>query len=119
MSLFRTFRGLAAALLLAACAPSFGPPLTSVVTPSVGDDVIIARDGTRLIANGGRVLNVCGHGENIAQARGAAYGAIAMIDWPALPSTILRWLSRSTKIVCSMRSAPSRSSFHTSVSTVS
>jgi phosphoribosylamine--glycine ligase len=41
-----------------------------------------ARDGTRLIANGGRVLNVCGHGENIAQARGAAYGAIAMIDWP-------------------------------------
>ena len=48
MSLFRTFRGLAAALLLAACAPSFGPPVTSVVTPSVGDDAIIARDGTRL-----------------------------------------------------------------------
>ena len=48
MSLFRTFRGLAAALLLAACAPSFGPAVTGSVPPSVGDDVITARDGTRL-----------------------------------------------------------------------
>ena len=48
MSLFRTFRGLAAALLLAACAPSFGPALTGSVPPSVGDDVLTARDGTRL-----------------------------------------------------------------------
>ena len=48
MSLFRTFRGLAAALLLAACAPSFGPDVTGSVPPSVGDDVVIARDGTRL-----------------------------------------------------------------------
>ena len=48
MSLFRTFRGLAAALLLAACAPSFGPALTGSVPPSIGDDVITARDGTRL-----------------------------------------------------------------------
>lgn len=48
MSLFRTFRGLAAALLLAACAPSFGPAVTGSVTPIVGDDVITARDGTRL-----------------------------------------------------------------------
>jgi alpha-beta hydrolase superfamily lysophospholipase len=48
VSLFRTFRGLAAALLLAACAPSFGPAVTGSVTPSVGDDVVIARDGTRL-----------------------------------------------------------------------
>ena len=48
MSLFRTFRGLAAALLLAACAPSFGPGVTGSVPPSVGDDVVIARDGTQL-----------------------------------------------------------------------
>jgi phosphoribosylamine--glycine ligase len=41
-----------------------------------------ARDGARLIANGGRVLNVCGRGENIAQARDAAYAAISRIDWP-------------------------------------
>jgi acylglycerol lipase len=48
VSLFRNFRGLAAALLLAACAPSFGPAVTGSATPTVGDDVIIARDGTRL-----------------------------------------------------------------------
>jgi len=48
VSLFRTFRGLAAALLLAACAPSFGPGVTGGATPIVGDDVITARDGTRL-----------------------------------------------------------------------
>ena len=48
MSLFRTFRGLAAALLLAACAPSFGPGVTGSASPTVGDDVITARDGTRL-----------------------------------------------------------------------
>ena len=48
MSLFRTFCGLAAALLLAACAPSFGPAMTGSATPMVGDDVITARDGTRL-----------------------------------------------------------------------
>ena len=48
MSLFRTFRGLAAALLLAACAPSFGPAVTGSVTPSVSEDVVTARDGTRL-----------------------------------------------------------------------
>jgi phosphoribosylamine--glycine ligase len=41
-----------------------------------------ARDGVRLIADGGRVLNICGRGENIAQARDAAYTAIAGIDWP-------------------------------------
>ena len=48
MSLFRTFRGLAAALLLAACAPSFGPAVIGSATPAVGDDTITARDGTRL-----------------------------------------------------------------------
>ncbi len=47
-----------------------------------------------------------------------ASAPIALIDWPPLPSTILRWLSRSTKIVCSMRTEPSRSSFQLSVSTV-
>ena len=32
---------------------------------------------------------------------------MALMVWPPLPSTILRWLSRSTKIVCSMRTEPS------------
>jgi acylglycerol lipase len=37
-----------ALLLLAACAPSFGPPVSTGVTPQVADDVLIARDGARL-----------------------------------------------------------------------
>ena len=40
--------GLAALLLLASCAPSFGPAPETSVTPAVADDAIIARDGTRL-----------------------------------------------------------------------
>jgi phosphoribosylamine--glycine ligase len=40
------------------------------------------RDGSRLIADGGRVLNVTGRGKTIAEARDAAYAAIAKIDWP-------------------------------------
>jgi acylglycerol lipase len=48
MPVFRTFRGLAAALLLAACAPSFGPPVSGSVPPAVSGDSITARDGTQL-----------------------------------------------------------------------
>ena len=40
------------------------------------------RDGQRLIADGGRVLDVTGRGRNVAEARAAAYAAIAKIDWP-------------------------------------
>ncbi len=40
------------------------------------------RDGARLIADGGRVLNVTGRGKTIAAARDAAYAAVAKIDWP-------------------------------------
>lgn len=40
------------------------------------------RDGARLLADGGRVLNVTGRGRNVAEAREAAYAAIAKIDWP-------------------------------------
>jgi phosphoribosylamine--glycine ligase len=38
-------------------------------------------DGT-LVAAGGRVLNVCAYGSDIAEARARAYEAIARIDWP-------------------------------------
>ena len=38
-------------------------------------------DGT-LIAAGGRVLNICAAGEDIAEARERAYRAVRMIDWP-------------------------------------
>jgi len=40
------------------------------------------RDGTRLLADGGRVLNVTGRGRTVAEARDAAYTAAAKIDWP-------------------------------------
>lgn len=40
------------------------------------------RDGTRLLADGGRVLNVTGRGRTVAEARDAAYAAIEKIDWP-------------------------------------
>jgi phosphoribosylamine--glycine ligase len=40
------------------------------------------RDDGTLVAAGGRVLNVCAYGADIAEARERAYEAIAMIDWP-------------------------------------
>lgn len=40
------------------------------------------REDQRLLADGGRVLNVTGRGKTIAEARDAAYAAIAKIDWP-------------------------------------
>jgi len=41
-----------------------------------------ARDGDRLIAVGGRVLNVTASGATIAEAQAKAYDAIDKIDWP-------------------------------------
>jgi len=40
------------------------------------------KDGKRLLADGGRVLNVTGIGADYAQARERAYAAIAQLDWP-------------------------------------
>ncbi|MGE0627852.1 MAG: phosphoribosylamine--glycine ligase [Hyphomicrobiaceae bacterium] len=40
-------------------------------------------DGNRLVANGGRVLNVTALGSTIEEAQRRAYEAIAMIDWPS------------------------------------
>ncbi|MBS0233144.1 MAG: phosphoribosylamine--glycine ligase [Proteobacteria bacterium] len=40
------------------------------------------RDGDRIVADGGRVLNVTGRGKTVQEARDAAYAAIAKIDWP-------------------------------------
>ncbi len=39
------------------------------------------REG-RILANGGRVLNVCALGKDVREARDRAYQAIARIDWP-------------------------------------
>ncbi len=40
------------------------------------------RDGARILANGGRVLNVTALGETVAEAAARAYAAIDLIDWP-------------------------------------
>ena len=40
------------------------------------------RDGDRLLADGGRVLNIVGTGATLKEARAHAYAAIAQIDWP-------------------------------------
>jgi phosphoribosylamine--glycine ligase len=40
------------------------------------------RDGNRLLANGGRVLNVTALGVSVAEAQQRAYGLLDEIDWP-------------------------------------
>jgi phosphoribosylamine---glycine ligase len=40
------------------------------------------RDGPRLLADGGRVLNVVALGKDVATARTRAYAAVDRIDWP-------------------------------------
>lgn len=52
-----------------------------------GDDVEIFHAGTalkdgKLIANGGRVLNVSALGKDAAQAQQRAYQAVDLVDWP-------------------------------------
>ena len=39
-------------------------------------------DGQRLVADGGRVLNVTARGRTVAEARARAYEAVGLIDWP-------------------------------------
>jgi phosphoribosylamine--glycine ligase len=40
------------------------------------------REGGRVLANGGRVLNICGLGKTVAQAHARAYTAVDKIVWP-------------------------------------
>ena len=40
------------------------------------------RDGDRILADGGRVLNVTARGKTVAEAQARAYAAVARIDWP-------------------------------------
>src|SRR5664279_4824131 len=39
-------------------------------------------DGTRILSNGGRVLNVCARGKNVHEAQQRAYAAVDRIKWP-------------------------------------
>jgi len=67
------------------------PEVGTVITGAeadFGQDVVVFHAGVgrdpegRLIAAGGRVLNVCARGATVEQARTKAYAAIAKIDWP-------------------------------------
>jgi phosphoribosylamine--glycine ligase len=40
-----------------------------------------AEQGGRIVANGGRVLNVCALGKNAVEAQARAYAAVDKIDW--------------------------------------
>ena len=39
-------------------------------------------DGARILANGGRVLNVCARGKTVREAQTRAYAAVDKIKWP-------------------------------------
>lgn len=41
----------------------------------------VAKDG-RIVANGGRVLNITARGDSVKQAQSRAYAAVDRIDWP-------------------------------------
>ena len=58
------------------------------VDEAAGEDTVIFHAGTarnadgRLLATGGRVLNVTGFGPTVKAAQAAAYAAVDRIDWP-------------------------------------
>ncbi len=53
-----------------------------------GPGVVVFQAGTSagpdgaILAGSGRALNVCATGEDLAEARERAYGAVALVDWP-------------------------------------
>ena len=67
--------------------PETGTEIKGVEAAGAMEDVEIfhagtKREGERLLANGGRVLNVTALGKTVAEAQARAYEAIAKIDWP-------------------------------------
>ena len=64
-----------------------GSEIKGLATAASVKDVEIFHAGTvargeRILANGGRVLNVCASGKNVQEARARAYEAVDRIDWP-------------------------------------
>jgi len=83
----------AVAICVVLAAPGYpeAPKTGSVIRgldQDFGPDVVIFHAGTEqaangdILASGGRVINVCARGRDLAEARALAYGAIAKIDWP-------------------------------------
>ncbi len=64
-----------------------GSEIRGLEKASAGTDVEIfhagtKRDGDRVLASGGRVLNVTALGATVAEAQARAYAAVDLIDWP-------------------------------------
>jgi phosphoribosylamine--glycine ligase len=67
--------------------PQRGSEIRALDGAASGDDVQVFHagtkfDGTRLLADGGRVLGVTARGRDLAAARKRAYQAVDAIDWP-------------------------------------
>lgn len=71
-------------------APRTGDPITgleearAVPGASVYCAGVAAGPDGGLVTAGGRVLDVCGRGPTVADARAAAYRAVSMVDWPGM-----------------------------------
>jgi phosphoribosylamine--glycine ligase len=68
-------------------APAKGSEIRGLDRAAALADVLVTQAGTKrqgekLIADGGRVLNVTGFGPDVATARARAYAAVDRIDWP-------------------------------------
>jgi phosphoribosylamine--glycine ligase len=67
--------------------PEVGSEIKGVEAAAAIDGVQIfhagtRREGDRLLAHGGRVLNVTARGRTVAEAQARAYAAAGRIDWP-------------------------------------
>jgi phosphoribosylamine--glycine ligase len=67
--------------------PLTGSEIKGVAQAEALPDVIVThagtrREGARLLAAGGRVLNVTALGASVAEAQAKAYTAVDAIDWP-------------------------------------
>ncbi|MEM7778753.1 MAG: phosphoribosylamine--glycine ligase, partial [Pseudomonadota bacterium] len=67
--------------------PETGSEIRNVDAAADGENTVVfhagtKRDGRRLIASGGRVLNVTARGADIQSAHQRAYAAVDAIDWP-------------------------------------
>ncbi len=68
-------------------APQKGSEIRGLDEAEAMEGVIVThagtkRDGQKLLADGGRVLNITGLGATLEEARARAYAAIDAIDWP-------------------------------------
>ena len=67
--------------------PQKGSVIADVEKAAAQDGVLIFHAGTqdkegKLVANGGRVLNVVALGKSVSEAQAKAYAAVDLIDWP-------------------------------------